>query len=475
MGETVALFSPSFNRSVVIETRPEHLSADSGALVQRELMERSGLIEWMVERVHDRRNPDLIVYPMEELLRTQLLLLGQGWRDQDDADRHRVDPSFRVGADAHRGTAPLEEDNVVASQPTLSRLLDVLSTQGNRAVLHESVTEMACRRVRLCNAGRRIKTLHIDIDGLPVEVHGAQPGSEWNGYYAQRMYQALVASCAETGDMLDAMVLPGACNVAKRSVDFILEVVQRCRGRLGESVIVRMDAGFPEPGLLSELERAGVPYVARIRNNAVLERMAQPYLRRPPGRPPREPRVWCHEHTYRADSWHRARRVVLVVLERPGELFVDHFWLLTSVSEKRCDAHALLRKYRKRGKAEAHMGELMDVLRPALSSVSRPKRHYRGNPIAPRERSEDDAVRPHNEALFLLNLLAYQILHLGRCLMEKATRRGWSLRRFHERVLRVASRVLIHARRLTFVISQSAAPDWHRLWKMLDRIRWVPG
>ena len=54
---------------MVIETRPEHLSADSGALVQRELMERSGLIEWMVERVHDPRNPDLIVYPMEELLR----------------------------------------------------------------------------------------------------------------------------------------------------------------------------------------------------------------------------------------------------------------------------------------------------------------------------------------------------------------------------------------------------------------------
>ena len=87
------------------------------------------------------------------------------------------------------------------------------------------------------------------------------------------MYQALVASCAETGDMLDAMVLPGACNVAKGSVDFILEVVRRCRGRLGESVIVRMDAGFPEPGLLSELERQGVPYVARIRNNAVLDRI----------------------------------------------------------------------------------------------------------------------------------------------------------------------------------------------------------
>ena len=56
--------------------------------------------------------------------------------------------------------------------------------------------------------------------------------------------------------------------------------------------------------------------------------------------------------------------------------------------------------------------------------------------------------------MFLLNLLGYEILHLGRVLMEQATRRGWSLRRFRERVLRVASRALRQGRRLIFVISQ---------------------
>ena len=44
-----------------------------------------------------------------------------------------------------------------------------------------------------------------------------------------------------------------------------------------------------------------------------------------------------------------------------------------------------------------------------------------------------------------MNLLAYEILHLERVLMEQATRRGWSQRRFHERVLRVASQVLCQA------------------------------
>ena len=181
--------------------------------------------------------------------------------------------------------------------------------------------------------------------------------------------------------------------------------------------------------------------------------------------------------SYQAESWERARRVVLVVEEQPGKLYPKHFWLLTSLSRKRCEAPELLAKYRKRGKAEGHMGELMDVLDPALSSAPRPKTHYRGKPLVPETKPEartEAEVRPHNEVRFLLNLLVYEVLHLGRVLMERATRRGWSLRRFHERVLRIASRVLRQGRRLIFVVSQRGTGR-KRLWRRLARVSWVPG
>ena len=85
-----------------------------------------------------------------------------------------------------------------------------------------------------------------------------------------------------------------------------LRVVDRCRGRLCGSMIVRMDAGFPEPGLLKGLESRSVPYIARIRKNEVLNRMAKPYLTQPAGRSPKEPpRLWFHELTYQAESWDR--------------------------------------------------------------------------------------------------------------------------------------------------------------------------
>ena len=61
---------------------------------------------------------------------------------------------------------------------------------------------------------------------------------------------------------------------------------------------------------------------------------------------------------------------------------------LMCVEEQPSLLEELLAKYRKRGKAEGHMGELMDVLDPALSSSRRPKTHYRGKPLAPETKPE---------------------------------------------------------------------------------------
>src|SRR5437764_9649108 len=95
------------------------------------------------------------------------------------------------------------------SQPTLSRLLEMLAQPGNRRVLQEAIAEMAARRVRTMNRGHRLRRVTLDIDGLPIEVHGNQPQAAYNGHYHQTMYHPIVASIAETGDMLDARLRAG--------------------------------------------------------------------------------------------------------------------------------------------------------------------------------------------------------------------------------------------------------------------------
>ena len=78
---------PTFNRSIRVEARPERLSADAGVLMMREVMERTGLIDWIDAGFDDLRRANQVTHSLPELLRTQLILLAQGWTCADDADR----------------------------------------------------------------------------------------------------------------------------------------------------------------------------------------------------------------------------------------------------------------------------------------------------------------------------------------------------------------------------------------------------
>ena len=123
MLETLPQIRPSFNRSLRIETRPELLGAEAGALVQREMLDRSGLIAWLTEHLHDPRDPDGVRYPIPDLVLTRLLLPGQGWRDQSDADRlRRGGFAGRVGRLTQASTNRAVRSSSVGSSDERSRL-----------------------------------------------------------------------------------------------------------------------------------------------------------------------------------------------------------------------------------------------------------------------------------------------------------------------------------------------------------------
>ena len=221
------------------------------------------------------------------------------------------------------------------------------------------------------NNGRLPRRLVIDLDSLPAEVHGEQPGSEWNGYYHARIYHPLVASAGATGDILDVRLRKGRVHTAEGGLEFITEVLDRAERLLCGKATVRFDAGYPGEALMSALEARGTHYVARVRKNAVLDRLALPAIdalayEALAGRPRDgdDSGTWTCEldEPYRAKSWSRARRVVQVLVEQPGELFPRSFWLLTSLSAGQVTGEELLAMYRQRVKAEGHMGELMSVV-----------------------------------------------------------------------------------------------------------------
>ena len=117
------------------------------------------------------------------------------------------------------------------------------------------------------------------------------------------------------------------------------------------------------------------------------------------------------------------------------------------------------------------MGELKDVLAPALSSTNRTKSHRRGKPL----KSKTPAVDAFacNEVRLLIACLAYQVMHIARRVLAKATGTGWSLRRLRERVLRAGARLTISGRRITLAISSAAAPFWQALWPGILALHWA--
>jgi Transposase DDE domain group 1 len=470
MGESQdTLFQPEFNRSIQVEARAERVSADAGALLLRELMQRSGLVRMLLEQVCDVREAGRAEHPFAELLLTWLLLDAQGWSDQLDVTELRDDPLFRLAVSTRRGQRPVRpaegrEPEGLCSQPTLSRLLQALALPGNRAGLGEVLLAWAESQLR--RAGRKRAEETLDLDSVPVVVHGQQPGSAYNGHYHARCYHPVLVRSA-SGFYLGAQLRAGDVHTADGSLAFVLPIARRARCWARE-VWIRMDAGFPEPELLRVFEAEAFRYVARVRGNQVLERLAAPQIHRVLKRAvPREERTTLVELCYQAGKWEHSRRVVLVMIERPGELFLDHFFLLTNAPAAHVDGQALLARYRERGIAEKDLGDWKNALDVHLSSTPRPKRHYREQAIATPPSPPNSFGA--NEANLLLSLLSANVLQVAGALLTQASHRRRSRDWFRQHVLKVPCRVTLSSRSITVVIGARAARCWTTLWTHLRK------
>src|SRR5580693_2694762 len=209
MGEDLTKYRVKFNGSLRIEDRDAELTSETGALLLRDFMERLRLPHWLTEHLRDPRQPELITHPQVELVMTIVLLFALGWRDQDDADAQRHDPLLRLAASTRRGLSPLKtrqaeagqpvpknppEPEGLGSQPTLSRLVQALATAENRKALRQSLLYVAAERNKARRKGHRLRYLTLDLDSLPVEVHGEQEGAEYNGHYHKKIYHPLLCS-----------------------------------------------------------------------------------------------------------------------------------------------------------------------------------------------------------------------------------------------------------------------------------------
>jgi hypothetical protein len=466
MGEAQKwLFEPSFNRAVKVCASDDRITSDAGFLLLREADHRLGLTEWLAQRLFDPRRQDLIRYQLVELLRERLYALAQGYSAQDDADRLAHDPAMKLAVWDRPGEQTLEER--LASQPTQSRLIDILTlTAGNRAALRDALSEACQRHLRATGGDHAARRVTLDIDSFPIAVHGQQPGAAYNGHYRETVYHPLVASYSVAGTydsmqeghrlgngFVHAILRQGQVHTAQGVKRFLQEVVRKARG-LGHVLDFRIDAGYTDGATLDFLTDEKLRFLGRLKSNPVLDRLAAPHLWRPVGRPPKggyEEVIELGMH--QAESWKHPQRLLLVIIDRPDpqtgqlNLLPDYFFLIAGWNAEELDGPAALAHYRQRGTFEDRLGEFQQAIRPHLS--------------------HDDFQA--NEALLRLSLLAFNLASTLRIEYEAAAGSCVDLGRFQRDVLKAGGRVVKGAHRLKLYVARVVAPFWERLIACLNR------
>jgi len=469
MGEAQdTLFEPEFNQSIKVQTSDHRITSRAGVVLLREIDHRLGLVESLGEQIKDPRDPNKVRYTAIELLRERIYALAMGDADQDDLDGLAHDPAMRMATWDRPGENVLDER--LASQPTQSRMVDWISVSENRELLRRGLFDWTHRHLRSTGGcgDHAVMRATIDVDSFPIKIHGRQQGGSYNGYYRETVYHPLVASFSVHGDydstreghrlgngFIHATLRQGQVHTAQGAQRFMRRVVEHAR-QMARSFDLRIDAGYVIGSVMDDLSEEKVRFCGRLKKNPVLDRLAEPHLWRPPGRPP----AGGYEDVielgmYQAESWGHSQRLILIVVDQPdpktGQLNLQprYFFLVTNWPRSLRSGEEILAHYRKRGTFEDRLGEFQEVIGTHLSSPE----------------------FIENEATMLLAMLAFNACSMLRNELEDALGGCWDLRRFQQSVLRAGGRVVKHSRRLWLRVEESVERFWSLLAQRIRQLR----
>jgi len=223
----------------------ERAVANAGLVLASTLAGRLG-IEQVVDETLDLGERAGAARPGRKLL-TLVCSALVGGDSIEDADVLRCGETERVLG--HRVMAP----------STLGTFLRSFTFGHVRQL--DRVFETILRRAWAAGAGPGAEPLTIDLDSTIIEVAGHSKQGAGFGYTRRRGYHPILATRADTGEVLHARMRKGSASTQRGAERFVCELVARVR-RLGASgpLTVRADSGFWSYKTIEALERHGVRY-----------------------------------------------------------------------------------------------------------------------------------------------------------------------------------------------------------------------
>jgi hypothetical protein len=231
----------------------ERLVADAGIVLPATLAARLGLEALVDETVDLGGRPGAANAGAKVMTLVAAMVLGAD--SIDDCDILRTGRTAAVLG--HRVVAP-------STLGTFLRGFTFGHVRQLDRVLGESL-ERAWR----AGAGPGDGRLVVDVDSFVGEVHGYQKQGAAFGYTRERGYHPLLASRADTGEVLHIRLRKGSANSARGALRFVEELIARVAraGATGEKLL-RADSGFWSNKVFARLERAGWRYSVGVRLQA---------------------------------------------------------------------------------------------------------------------------------------------------------------------------------------------------------------
>src|SRR5437899_1145569 len=216
------------------------LSSDAGVLVLRGIEKKLGLAARLASCMRDRRNPERIVHPLEEMLRLRMFAIAAGYEDADDCDSLRYDPIFKMAV----GHAP-ESGDPLCSQPTMSRLENAPSKI-------EMARLMAALVDGFCDSYRRApSSITLDIDDTCDTVHGHQQLSLFNAHYDERCFLPIHIYDTATSRPVAVLLRPGKTPSGIEIRGHLRRLVRRIRKHWPATrITIRGDGHYGRPEVM---------------------------------------------------------------------------------------------------------------------------------------------------------------------------------------------------------------------------------
>jgi hypothetical protein len=136
----------------------------------------------------------------------------------------------------------------------------------------DHLAEAVLTRAWAAGAGPGTSPMTIDVDSTICETHGYAKEGATYGYTRVRGYHPLLATRADTGEVLHTRMRKGLANSGRGAEHFVNELVARLR-RAGASgpLTLRADSGFHSGKVMAACRRHDVAFSITLNQNAAVK------------------------------------------------------------------------------------------------------------------------------------------------------------------------------------------------------------